>query len=433
MQNNKGTDKRSHKRISHNKDYSQKMGSNSRANNGHPFKYQQNYKTTKKKTRFIPRTYKYKLKIPPPLYNVLKNLRNFSQRELAYQIAGCLYYYAFRIVIIPQKTLLGWGFSRRDIAEVKKFLLEKEIIKKVRNYSYKRELCEEFQFNIKRLQEFYPTETFFPGFERAVRGKYQKHQKIIVANPEIKDYLKGLRFYWNGLEALNLLLNPNEVLLEKRQGLWKNICHIPSRKDVQCSWRETLWEKGGGIYSNNPNLQGIPKIFRKPQIIAPPGKKIYEVDYIAQYLNIMLIQSGKELLKKPWEELSKKTGKPKGQIKEILNPWFQGQKKGEYLHHRMERREYTPEDIQDYDKVIEAIEELGLERPGGKYELLILRNKIFLKVLEQLIKEEIFAVSLLHDGILVQGKKEALKARDCFCRGSQSILQKELPVEVSIL
>lgn len=410
------------------------MGSNSRANNGHPFKYQQNYKTTKKKTRFIPRAYKHKLKISPPLYNVLKNLRNFSQRELAYQIAGCLYYYAFRIVIIPQKTLLGWGFSRRDMGEVKKFLLEREIIKKVRNYSYKRELCEEFQFNIKRLQEFYPVDTFFPDFERAIKGKYQKHQKIRASNPEIRNYLKKeLKFYWSGLEALNLLLNPNEVLLERRQGLWRNICYIPSKKDVKCNWEEKSWDKGGGIYSSKPNLQGIPKIFRRTQIIAPPGKKIYEIDYVAQYLNIMRVYSGKRPLENPWEELTKKTGKPKGQIKKILNPWFQGQKKGEYFHHRMQRGEFTLKDSQDYDRVMEVIEKLGLRQPSGKYELLILRNRIFLKILEQLIKEELSAISLLHDGIIVQGEKEALKTQDCFYRSSYSILQEKLPISVKIL
>ncbi len=392
-----------------------------------------NYRKIKTEAMFIPREYEHKRKISPPLYNVLKNLRNFSQRKLAYQIAGSLYYHAFQTIIIPQKTLLEWDFSRRDIARAKKFLQEKEIIKKVGNYSYKRELCEEFQFNIKRLQEFYPTETFFPGFERAVRGKYQKHQKIIVANPEIKDYLKGLRFYWNGLEALKLLSNPNEVLLEKRQGLWENICHIPSRKDVQCNWRETSWEKGGGIYSNNPNLQGIPKIYRRTQIMAPPGKKIYEVDYVAQYLNIMLIRSGKKPLEKPWEEFIKMTGKTKERVKKIINPWSQGQKKGQYLKHRMVRREYMPEDREVYDKTMEGIEELGLERPSGKHELLILRNKIFLKVLEQLMKEEIFAISLLHDGIIIQGEKEALKTQNCFRRGSHSILQKELPVEVTVL
>lgn len=204
-------------------------------------------------------------------------------------------------------------------------------------------------------------------------------------------------------------------------------------EDVKCNWEEKSWERGCGIYSKNPNLQGIPKIFRRTQIIAPPGKRIYEVDYIAQYLNIMLIYSGKRPLEHPWEELTKKTGKPKGQIKEILNPWFQGQKKGEYLHHRMERKEFTPEDSQDYDKVMEAMEELGLRQPGGKHDLLILRNRIFLKILEQLIKEEIFAISLLHDGIIVQGGKEALKARDCFHKSSCSILQEELPVKVKIL
>lgn len=392
-----------------------------------------NYRKIKIEARFIPRKYKHKLKISPPLYGVLKNLRNFSQRKLAYQIAGSLYYYAFQAIIIPQKTLLEWGFSRRDITDTKKFLLEKEIIKKVRNYNYKREICEEFQFNIKRLHEFYPTETFFPDFERAVKGKYQKHQKIMVANPEIKDYLKGLRFYWRGLEALNLLLNPTEASLERRQGLWRNICYIASRKDVQCSWRETSWEKGGGIYSNNPNLQGIPKIFRRTQIIAPPGKEIYEIDYVAQYLNIMRVCSGKRPLENPWEELTRKTGKPKDRVKKILNPWFQGQKKGEYLHHRMQRGEFTPEDIQDYDKVIEAMEELGLRQPGGKYDLLILRNRIFLKILEQLIKEELSAISLLHDGIILQGEREALKARDCFYGSSYSILQEKLPVSVKIL
>jgi len=194
------------------------------------------------------------------------------------------------------------------------------------------------------------------------------------------------------------------------------------------------WERGGGIYSSKPNLQGIPKIFRKIQIIGLPGEELYEVDFIGQYLNFLRVRNNLKPLQNPWEGLEKATGRTKNEIKEMINPWLQGQKRGQYLYHRIKKNSYVGEDGQNYDEIIEALTKLGLkEKERGKLEFLVLRSKIFFEILKQLIKEKITPLLLLHDGLVTLGRREALKTRDLFYKSSYSVLQVRLPVMVRAL
>lgn len=264
------------------------------------------------------------LRIPGTLYEMVLPIKNHNQRELAITLATYCYIYAFDEVAISQAKLLNWGYTPRDIARAVDYLLEKQILILHKNYWVEHH-SRIFGFNPAILMDVYANNTVnYSDIDRAhfCKGR-QRHIYIDIIDDYVKEFLSKCGVQWNGGAALPVIQSCSDEKELKKY--WGKIRWLPSTF-VRCNWRAS--DKVYRIHSNNPNIQGIPRILRTREIIGYNS----EVDFIAQFVNMALVFSDKEARADIWDVLCEETSLDKATIKGIVNPLTQSQTKQQYIH-----------------------------------------------------------------------------------------------------
>jgi len=293
-----------------------------------------------------------------------------------------------------------------------------------------KEACAVYRLTGVQLLNAYCVGGFSQGLTRTQAGNYRKRQRIRVADSSLGAFLAGLRYQWDGAAALTVLysLPPSE-----RQKKWQGIRYIPTSGDIRCDWRQDGPDKGGRLWTARPNMQGIPRVFRKPGILGIPRRVLYEVDYTAQHLNMARVLAGKKPLEDPWGCLVERTGVDSVRVKEIVNATLSGQAEHEYRY----IHDGDGQSMKERAVVLHALGDLDFEgdrwwesTERGLY-LMQKGSRIMERICLALARLGIRGVLPLHDGMVVQGRKVvAEKIGEEFERCSRDILGAELPVKI---
>lgn len=280
------------------------------------------------------------------------------------------------------------------------------------------------------------SEIFFPDIHRAMMGRYQKHQEINIKDPELAKFYKRHRFLWDGEIALLRLMDIKYIPEEKRQHRWTEIRSLPTNTLIKCNWEQKPWKKGGRIYSRNPYIQGISKIFRRPGIISEPLEPLFQIDYTAQFFNMVRALQNLPPIDSIWEEIQEKTGfLSKGLIKSVVNPAFQNQTKENWLYNQQKAGNDDENNVKIYEEIKKALRDFKIpEINYAKNIFLGYASLIFNEITVRANENDINMILPLYDGCVIRGtEKQANKLNYIFHQASKKYLKYELPTKLSII
>jgi len=246
----------------------------------------------------------------------------------------------------------AWAGGRVAGDELHRRILGEGILEIVKEHSRVHRRAATYNFPMELRRTLYgQMRRRWENIEQAIMHPRPCHSIRHVNNKMITALLRRPSVVWDGRAALDILSTlPPDAQVEQ----WKNIMQYPSGP-VCCSW--SVSPECGRLQSEKPNVQAIPRLFRKAAVMGNGGP-LREIDLKGFHGNIARRWAGMDPLPDPWAALAERANVGRERVKDYMTPHYYGQ--DEYDLRWKELTEGQHFDLDEYHAVMDTADALGL-------------------------------------------------------------------------